>query len=130
MRAEADGSAAEEEAHAGGEYCQAAAWVDGLTSQGMSVADAVGWVSGEAALAVGSASVTGVVRAIGVFEVTHHRWRREHGGLMSDRSTRMRALDVENQRLRKGVADLTLDTLILAQAARGTSRPAWPSRLC
>src|SRR5688572_5675612 len=73
--------------------------VDVLTSQGQSVADAV--------------------RAIGVTEVTYYRWRQEYGGLKSDQVRRMKALELENQRLRKAVADLTLDKLILAEAARG-----------
>jgi putative transposase len=73
--------------------------VDVMTSQGQSVADAV--------------------RAIGVTEVTYYRWRQEYGGLKSDQIKRMKALELENQRLRKAVADLTLDKLILAEAARG-----------
>ncbi len=73
--------------------------VDVMTSQGQSVADAV--------------------RSIGVTEVTYYRWRQEYGGLKSDQIKRMKALELENQRLRKAVADLTLDKLILAEAARG-----------
>ncbi len=73
--------------------------VDVLTSQGQSVADAV--------------------RAIGVTEVTYYRWRQEYGGLKSDQIKRMKELELENQRLRKAVADLTLDKQILAEAARG-----------
>jgi transposase-like protein len=73
--------------------------VDVLTSQGQTVADAV--------------------RAIGVTEVTYYRWRQEYGGLKSDQVRRMKELELENQRLRKAVADLTLDKLILAEAARG-----------
>ena len=73
--------------------------VDVLTSQGQTVADAV--------------------RAIGVTEVTYYRWRQEYGGLKSDQIRRMKELELENQRLRKAVADLTLDKQILAEAARG-----------
>ena len=73
--------------------------VDVLTSQGQTVADAV--------------------RAIGVTEVTYYRWRQEFGGLKSDQIKRMKQLELENQRLRKAVADLTLDKQILAEAARG-----------
>ena len=73
--------------------------VDVLTSQGQSVADAV--------------------RAIGVTEVTYYRWRQEYGGLKSDQIKRMKALELENQRLRKAVADLTLDKLILTEALSG-----------
>ncbi|MBA9068729.1 hypothetical protein FHR71_002479 [Methylobacterium sp. RAS18] len=60
-----------------------------------------------------------VVRAIGVTEVTYYRWRKEYGGLKSDQVRRMKDLEVENQRLRKAIADLTLDKLILQEAARG-----------
>ena len=73
--------------------------VDVLTSQGRSVADAV--------------------RAIGVSEVTYYRWRSEYGGLKGDRVKRLKALEAENARLRRAVSDLTLDKVILAEAARG-----------
>src|SRR3954454_6174159 len=73
--------------------------VDVLVAQGTPVADAI--------------------RAIGVTEVTYYRWRQEYGGLKSDQIKRMKALETENQRLRKAIADLTLDKLILQEAARG-----------
>lgn len=59
------------------------------------------------------------VRAIGVTEQTYYRWRREYGGLKVNQARRMKELEKENQRLRKAVADLTLDKLILAEAAKG-----------
>ncbi|SFT30128.1 transposase, partial [Methylobacterium sp. yr668] len=58
-------------------------------------------------------SVAEAIRAIGVSEVTYYRWRREYGGLKSDQVRRMKDLETENQRLRKAIADLTLDKLIL-----------------
>ncbi|CAO4156869.1 Transposase [Methylorubrum extorquens] len=64
-------------------------------------------------------SVAGAIRAIGVSEVTYYRWRREFGGLKTDQVRRMKDLETENQRLRKAIADLTLDKLILQEAARG-----------
>ena len=73
--------------------------VDVLTSQGKNVAEAI--------------------RSIGVSEVTYYRWRQEYGGLKSDQVRRMKELETENQRLRKAIADLTLDKLILQEAARG-----------
>jgi|SRR5450631_587834 putative transposase len=73
--------------------------VDVLVSQGQSVADAV--------------------RGIGVTEVTYYRWRREFGGLKTDQIKRMKELEAENTRLRRAVSDLTLDKMILAEAARG-----------
>jgi putative transposase len=73
--------------------------VDVLTSQGTSVADAI--------------------RQIGVSEVTYYRWRQEYGGLKSDQVKRLKDLETENARLRKAVSDLTLDKLILQEAAKG-----------
>jgi transposase-like protein len=60
-----------------------------------------------------------VVRTLGVTQVTYYRWRREFGGLQTDQVKRMKDLELENQRLRRAVSDLTLDKLILAEAARG-----------
>lgn len=59
------------------------------------------------------------VRSIGVTQVTYYRWRREYGGLQMDQVKRLKDLELENQRLRKAVSDLTLDKLILAEAAKG-----------
>jgi len=73
--------------------------VDVLTSQGMPVADAI--------------------RQIGVTEVTYYRWRKEYGGLKTDQVRRIKQLEKENLRLRRAVSDLTLDKLILQEAARG-----------
>ena len=63
--------------------------------------------------------VVEVIRTLGVSEVTYYRWRKEYGGLKSDQVRRMKEMEVENQRLRKAIADLTLDKLILQEAARG-----------
>jgi transposase-like protein len=63
--------------------------------------------------------VPDAVRSIGVTQVTYYRWRREYGGLQMDQVKRMKELELENQRLRKAVSDLTLDKLILAEAAKG-----------
>jgi len=64
-------------------------------------------------------SVGEAARAIGVTEQSYYRWRKEYGGLKMDQSRRLKELERENGRLRKAVADLTLDKLILAEAARG-----------
>src|SRR5215212_5768997 len=76
--------------------------VDVLVSQGQGVADAV--------------------RSIGVTEVTYHRWRQEFGGLKTEQVKRLKELETENARLRRAVADLTLDKLILREAAAGNYR--------
>ena len=59
------------------------------------------------------------VRQIGVTKVTYYRWRQEYGGLKLDQVKRLKELELENSRLRKAVSDLTLDKLILKEAARG-----------
>ena len=64
-------------------------------------------------------SVAEATRVIGVTEVTYYRWRKEYGGLKSNQVRRMKDLETENARLRKAIADLTLDKLILQEAARG-----------
>ena len=64
-------------------------------------------------------SVAEAIRSIGVSEVTYYRWRQEFGGLKSDQVRRLRELETENSRLRRAVSDLTLDKLILQEAARG-----------
>jgi len=64
-------------------------------------------------------SVAEAAKAIGVTEQSYYRWRREYGGLRTDQARRMKELERENARLRKAVADLTLDKLILKEAASG-----------
>jgi putative transposase len=73
--------------------------VDVLVSQGQSLADAI--------------------RQIGVSEVTYYRWRQEFGGLKTEQIKRLKDLELENGRLRRVVSDLTLDKLILTEAAKG-----------
>lgn len=58
-------------------------------------------------------------RRIGVTEQSYYRWRKEYGGLKMDQARRMKELERENARLRRAVSDLTLDKLILQEAARG-----------
>ena len=60
-----------------------------------------------------------VCKQIGVVEQTYYRWRREYGGLKVTQAMRLKDLEKENARLRRAVADLTLDKLILAEAAKG-----------
>jgi putative transposase len=59
------------------------------------------------------------VRAIGVTETTYYRWRSEYGGLKLDQVRRLKLLEQENMRLRKAVAELTLEKLVLKEAASG-----------
>jgi transposase len=60
-----------------------------------------------------------VVKTIGVSEVSYYRWRKEYGGLNVSQAKRLKDLERENARLRQAVSDLTLDKLILQEAARG-----------
>jgi hypothetical protein len=76
--------------------------VDVLVSQGRPVAEAIG-----------------AIGAIGVTPFTYYRWRKEFGGLKSDQVKRLKDLEKENERLRKAVSDLTLEKLILREAASG-----------
>jgi transposase-like protein len=73
--------------------------VEVLTAQGRPVAEAV--------------------RSVGVTEVTYYRWRQEYGGLKGDQVKRLKELERENARLRRAVSDLTLEKLILREAAAG-----------
>jgi putative transposase len=73
--------------------------VEVLTAQGRSVAEAI--------------------RSIGVTQVTYYRWLNEYGGLKGDQVKRLKELEAENARLRRAVSDLTLDKMILGEAAKG-----------
>ena len=64
-------------------------------------------------------AVADAVRSIGVTEVTYYRWRQEFRGLKCDQVKRLKDLEAENARLRRAVSDLTLDKMILAEAAKG-----------
>ena len=64
-------------------------------------------------------SMAEAIRSIGVTEVTYYRWRSGYGGLKGDQVKRLKELETENARLRRAVSDLTLDKMILVEAARG-----------
>ncbi len=64
-------------------------------------------------------SVGVICRSLGISEQSYYRWRREYGGLKVDQARRLKELEKENTRLRRAVSDLTLDKLILQEAARG-----------
>jgi putative transposase len=64
-------------------------------------------------------SIADAVRQIGVTQQTNYRWRKEYGGMGRDRLKRLKELETENTRLRRAVSDLTLDKMILTEAARG-----------
>ena len=60
-----------------------------------------------------------VPRQLGISDMTYYKWRKEYGGLRVDQAKRLKELEQENGRLRKVVADLTIDNSILKEAARG-----------
>ena len=64
-------------------------------------------------------SVKLISRELGITEQTYYRWRREYGGMKVSQARRLKELERENGRLKRAVADLTLDKLILEEAARG-----------
>ncbi len=68
-------------------------------------------------------SIADAVRQIGVTQQTYYRWRREYVGMSRDQLKRLKELETENTRLRRAVSDLTLDKMILTEAARGTEGP-------
>lgn len=64
-------------------------------------------------------SLAVVLKKIGVSNCTYYRWRQEYGGMKVEQAKRLKALEQENARLKKLVADITLDNAILKEAARG-----------
>ena len=64
-------------------------------------------------------SVKLISRELGITEQTYYRWRREYGGMKVSQARRLKELEHENGRLKRAVADLTLDKLILEEAAKG-----------
>jgi transposase-like protein len=60
-----------------------------------------------------------IVRQLAISEMTYYKWRKEYGGLRVDQARRLKDLEFENQKLRKVVADLSIDNAILKEAARG-----------
>ena len=64
-------------------------------------------------------SVPEVSRQLGVTEQTYYRWRKEYGGLKTDQARKLKDLEKENARLKKLVADLSLDKAMLQEVAQG-----------
>lgn len=63
--------------------------------------------------------IAAVCQALEVSEATFHRWRNQYGGMKADEAKRLKELEVENTRLKKLVADLTLDKQILQETLQG-----------
>jgi transposase-like protein len=64
-------------------------------------------------------TIAQVTKKIGVSDYTYYRWRKEYGGITVDQAHRLKDLEEENSRLKKLVADLSLDVSILKEASRG-----------
>ena len=64
-------------------------------------------------------SLEAAIRKIGVSEITYHRWKKEYGGLRVDQAKKLKDLEVENSRLKKLIADLSIDNSILKEVAKG-----------
>jgi len=74
----------------------------------------------EVLLSQGS-TISAAARKIEVAEQTYYRWRREYGGMRIEQAKRLKQLEKENTRLKRLVADLSLDNAILKEASRGNS---------
>ena len=64
-------------------------------------------------------NVSQVCKRIGVADQTYYRWRKAYGGMKVDQAKRLKGLETENTRLKRAVADLTVDKLILKEVAEG-----------
>ena len=74
----------------------------------------------EAEVLLSQGNTIGVVsKKIGVSDFTYYRWRKEYGGMRVEQAKRLKELEVENSRLKKLVAEISLDNAILKEAARG-----------
>jgi putative transposase len=72
----------------------------------------------EVMLSQGS-TLSAILKKISISDVTYYRWRKEYGGMRVDQARRLKELEQENSRLKKLVADLSLDNAILKEASRG-----------
>ena len=89
-----------------------------MKKKGFSAEQIIGKL-GEAEVLLGQGSTVGEVsRKLGITEQTYYRWRREYGGMRLDQARRLKELEKENGRLKRLVADLTLDNAILKEVAR------------
>ena len=74
----------------------------------------------EADVLLGQGETVGqVCKQLGIVEQTYYRWRKAYGGMKIDQAKRLKELETENARLKRAVADLTVDKLILKEAAEG-----------
>ena len=90
-----------------------------MASQGLSVEQIINNLrEADVRLAQGE-TVGSICRSFGVSAQSYYRWRRQYGGLKVDQARRLKELERENARLRRAVSDLTLEKLVLKEAAEG-----------
>jgi len=68
-------------------------------------------------------TVADATKQIGITDKIYFRWRKTHGGLRIDQAKKLRDLEAENARLKKALAELTVDKIILKEVAEGTTKP-------
>ena len=90
-----------------------------MSSKGLSVEQIINNLrEADVRLAQGE-TVGSICRSFGVSAQSYYRWRRQYGGLKVDQARRLKDLERENMRLKRAVADLTLEKLVLKEAAEG-----------
>ncbi len=90
-----------------------------MKKKGFSAEQIIGKLREAEVLLSQGSTVGEVSRKLGVTEQTYYRWRREYGGMRVEQARRLKELEKENGRLKRLVADLTLDIAILKEATRG-----------
>ena len=90
-----------------------------MKKKGFSAEQVIGKLREAEVLLCQGSTVGEVSRKLGVTEQTYYRWRREYGGMRVDQARRLKDLEKENGRLKRLVADLTLDNAILKERTRG-----------
>ena len=90
-----------------------------MKKKGFSAEQVIGKLREAEVLLSQGSTVGELSRKLGITEQTYYRWRREYGGMRLEQARRLKELEKENGRLKRLVADLTLDNAILKEAARG-----------
>jgi putative transposase len=90
-----------------------------MKKKGFSAEQIIGKLREAEVLLGQGAAVAEVSRKLGITEQTYYRWRREYGGMRVEQARRLKELEKENGRLKRLVADLTLDNAILRETTRG-----------
>ncbi len=90
-----------------------------MTKKGFTAEQIIGKLREAEVLLAQGTTVAEVSRKLGITEQTYYRWRREYGGMRVEQARRLKELEKENGRLKRLVADLTLDNAILKEASRG-----------